>query len=91
MTLSSPQVNHKRPLKANCVYGDAALCELLPYIREIAAYYDCEALSAGYIRNIVIYCRMAAETKLYFGVTSSQAIGLSGSADLAKAHHTALC
>lgn len=40
------------------------LCvNLLPYIREIAAY-DCEALSTGSVRNIVMYCGAAAETEL---------------------------
>ncbi|KAG7221503.1 hypothetical protein INR49_017159 [Caranx melampygus] len=44
------------------------LCvNLLPYIREIAAY-DCEALSTGSVRNIVMYCGAAAETELLLGV-----------------------
>lgn len=38
----------------------------LPYIREMAAY-DCEALSTGSVRNIVMYCRAAAETELLTG------------------------
>lgn len=38
-------------------------------------------LSADSTRNIVIYCKMAAETELYFGVISRQTIVFSGSAD----------
>lgn len=38
-------------------------------------------LSTDSTRNIVIYCKMAAETELYFGVISHQTIVFSGSAD----------